>query len=100
MDLKAHRELYRREHSTLGCKITHMFGVPLIMASLITVFFAWKIGLAMFVIGWALQFAGHYVFEKNKPVLFSDPSNPFTYFFAIIFVAEEWWSLITTGKLH
>ena len=95
MDFAAHRRLYRREHRTLGCKLTHMFGVPLIVASLITLFFAWKLAIGMFVVGWLLQFTGHFVFEKNKPVLFADPSNPLTYFYAVIFVAEEWWKLLT-----
>ena len=95
MDFSAHRRHYRANHRTLGCKVTHMFGVPLIVASLVTLFFAWKLALLMFGIGWALQFAGHYLFEGNKPVLFADPSNPLTYFYAVIFVAEEWWKLIT-----
>lgn len=95
MDFAAHRRLYRQEHRTVGCKLTHMVGVPLIVASLITLFFAWKLALGMFVLGWVLQFTGHFVFEKNKPVLFSDPSNPLTYFYAVIFVAEEWWHLLT-----
>ena len=99
MDLAAHRRHYRENHRSVGCKITHMFGVPLIVASLVTLFFAWKLAAAMFVVGWALQFAGHFVFEGNKPVLFADPSNPLTYFYAVIFVAEEWWRVITFRPL-
>lgn len=95
--LQTHMEVYRNEHRTLGCKLTHMFGVPMIAASVPTVFFHWPIALAMFVIGWVLQFVGHYVFEKNRPVLLSDPKNPWTYFAAIIFVAEEWGKVLT-GK--
>jgi uncharacterized membrane protein YGL010W len=76
-----------------------MFGVPIIVASLVTVFFAWKLAAFMFIIGWALQFAGHFFFEGNKPVLFADPSNPFTYFYAVIFVAEEWWRVLTLRSL-
>lgn len=100
MNFEQHRELYRREHSTLGCKLTHMFGVPLIVASVIVLFFSWQWALGMFAFGWVLQFAGHFLFEGNKPVLFSDPSNKFTYFYAVIFVMEEWYQLITTGRLR
>lgn len=99
MDLQAHRRLYRQEHRTVGCKLTHMFGVPLIVASVITLFFTWKLALIMFVVGWALQLIGHYVFEGNRPVLFSDPSNPLTYFYAVIFVGEEWVRLLTLKGL-
>lgn len=99
MDFEAHRRLYREQHSTVGCKVTHMFGVPTIVVSLIMLAFNWKLAIALFVVGWALQFIGHFVFEKNKPVLFSDPKNPLTYFYAVVFVAEEWWKLITTGSL-
>lgn len=94
---RAHMELYRHEHQTLGCKLTHMFGVPMIVASLPTVFFHWQAAIALFVVGWILQFVGHYVFEKNKPVLMADPKNPFTYFAAFVFVSEEWGRLLT-GK--
>lgn len=100
MDLAAHRRHYRQNHRTIGCKLTHMFGVPLIVASLVTLFFAWKLALGMFVFGWALQLAGHFLFEKNNPVLFANPGNPLTYFYAVIFVAEEWWQVITLRGLQ
>ena len=99
MNFEQHRALYRREHSTVGCKVTHMFGVPMIVTSLLMLFFCWQWALGLFVAGWILQFAGHFVFEGNRPVLFSDPSNKLTYFYAVIFVMEEWWQLLTTGSL-
>jgi uncharacterized membrane protein YGL010W len=67
-----------------------MIGVPLIVASLPTVVWNWRVGLAMFVIGWTMQFAGHRYFERNRPVLMADPKNPLTYMAALIFVVEEW----------
>jgi uncharacterized membrane protein YGL010W len=100
MDFNAHRQLYRRNHKTVGCKVTHMFGVPMIVASLVLVFFMWKIALAAFIGGWFLQFVGHYVFEGNKPVLFDDPGNPLTYFYAVIFVGEEWAKVLTGRSLR
>jgi uncharacterized membrane protein YGL010W len=88
--LWAHMAHYRAEHRTVGCRITHMIGVPIIVASLSMLVWNWRVGLAMFVIGWTMQFAGHRYFERNKPVLMADPKNPLTYVAALIFVAQEW----------
>lgn len=77
-----------------------MFGVPLIFLSLPAFFLHRKVGACLFVTGWALQFIGHFVFEKNRPMLFKDPKDPLTYFSALIFVTEEWVSLITNGALN
>ena len=35
--------------------------------------FTWKIAMVVFVVGWAFQFAGHFVFEKNKPAFLKAP---------------------------
>lgn len=99
MDFQAHRRWYRQNHRTLGCKVTHMFGIPLIILTLPVLFFSWKIALGCFVIGWALQLIGHYVFEKNQPVFLADPVNPLTYFYAVIFVGEEWVKLLSGKSL-
>lgn len=94
---RSHMELYRREHRTLGCKVTHMFGVPMIVASIPTAFFNLPTAAGLFTGGWALQFIGHYVFEKNRPVFLGNVLDPFTYAAAIVFVSEEWGKLLT-GK--
>lgn len=96
---QAHMDLYRREHRTLGCKITHMIGVPMIVASLPALLVDWPLSIALFVIGWILQFAGHYVFEHNRPVLLANPKNPLTYFAAIVFVTDEYKRLLTGRPL-
>jgi uncharacterized membrane protein YGL010W len=88
--LQAHLERYRAEHRTTGCRLTHMLGVPMIAAALPVLFFDWRWAAGLFIIGWALQFAGHRFFEHNRPVLLADPSNPLTYFSALIFVTQEW----------
>ena len=92
---QAHMELYRAEHRTIGCKVSHMIGVPMIVASFPILIFNWRWAIALFVIGWIFQLAGHRYFEKNRPVLTADPGNPMTYFAAIIFVAQEWASVLT-----
>ncbi|HEY9791000.1 MAG TPA: DUF962 domain-containing protein [Candidatus Obscuribacterales bacterium] len=92
-----HMQFYREQHSSLGCKITHMFGVPLIAASIPVAIFNWRLGAAMFGGGWVLQFIGHYAFQKNNPVFLEDPKNPWTYCSALVFVGEEWTKLLS-GK--
>lgn len=90
-----HMQLYRAEHRTIGCKLSHMIGVPMIVASFPVLIFNWRWAIALFVVGWIIQFAGHYYFEKNRPVLMADPANPLTYFAAVIFVAQEWFGVLT-----
>lgn len=94
-----HQAHYRAHHRTVGCKITHLFGVPMIFLSLPAFFLNRKVCAGLFVTGWALQFIGHFVFEKNRPMLFKDPKDPLTYFSALIFVTEEWVNLLTRGGL-
>ena len=99
MNLETYRRHYRQLHQSVGCRLTHMFGIPLIVASLVIVFFSWKLALILMVPGWLLLWAGHYLFEQNRPALFSDWKNPLIYLSAVIFVGEEWWRLLTTGSL-
>lgn len=94
------REIYRANHQTMGCRITHMFGIPMIALSLPVLLFAWQWGLALFVVGWILQFLGHFAFEGNKPVLGSKAGSRFTIVYAVIFVAEEWRNLLTGRSLR
>ena len=94
---EAHMQFYRSQHTTLGCKVTHMFGIPLIAVSLPIVLFNWQVGVGLFIFGWFLQFVGHYVFQRNNPVFFENPLDPLTYAAALVFCAEEW-SKLLTGK--
>ncbi len=94
------REIYRQNHQTLGCRITHMFGIPMIALSIPVLPFAWQWALGLFVVGWILQFLGHFVFEGNKPVLGSKSGSRFTIVYAVIFVAEEWRNLLTGRSLR
>lgn len=88
---------YRTQHRTLGCKLTHMVGIPMIAISIPALFVHWPTSVGLFVGGWALQFIGHFVFEHNSPVLFADPKDPWTYLVALVFCGEEWKKLLT-GK--
>jgi uncharacterized membrane protein YGL010W len=81
---------YRSQHRTTGCKITHLFGVPMIAASVPLLFLSARAASQFFVAGWALQLIGHYVYEKNKPVLLSEHGNPMVLLVALVFVSENW----------
>ena len=47
----------------------------------------WMAFIVLFVGGWALQFIGHYYFEKNSPLLFGDLTNTLV---GVVWAAKEW----------
>ena len=85
---------YRSQHRTTGCKVTHLVGVPMLADSVPLLLFSAKMAGRFFVAGWALQLIGHYVFEKNKPVLLSEHGNPMVLAAALVFVTENWVKVI------
>ena len=61
---------YDHEHTNPWNKVMHVIGIPIILAGIILLTFTfWRTGLAFFVAGWILLFAGHRI-EGNKPALF------------------------------
>jgi uncharacterized membrane protein YGL010W len=74
----------------MGCKVTHLFGVPMIALSLVMLLFDRKKAVMLFSLGWLLQFLGHYLFEHNKPILLTRGRSPYTLLSALVFVGEEW----------
>jgi uncharacterized membrane protein YGL010W len=85
--LREYIALYENEHKHLGTKLTHMIGIPMIVAALPMAFVHPKAAAGLFVGGWALQYVGHYVFEGNKPAFYGDP-----YYLLVgpLWVAAEW----------
>jgi uncharacterized membrane protein YGL010W len=65
-------ETYKAKHTHPLNKLAHSIGIPLIVGSLVIVFFNWRWGLALFVIGWIFQFLGHLI-EGNQPAFFHNP---------------------------
>ena len=88
--LREYIAIYQKEHTTLGNKLTHMVGIPMIVASLPTTVVNPPLGGTMFTAGWALQFLGHYL-EGNKPAFYGDP-----YYLLVgpAWVAAEWLELL------
>jgi uncharacterized membrane protein YGL010W len=81
---------YESEHTQFGTKVTHMIGIPMIVASFPTALVNPPAAAGLALGGWALQFAGHYVFEGNQPAFFDDP-----YYLLVgpVWVAGEWLQL-------
>jgi uncharacterized membrane protein YGL010W len=71
--LRDYLSQYEKEHTMLGTRLTHMVGIPMVVASIPTVLVNPPVAGGLFAGGWALQIIGHRVFEKNKPAFLSDP---------------------------
>jgi uncharacterized membrane protein YGL010W len=61
---------YDHEHTNFWNKLLHGVGIPIILAgAVLAVLTYWRLGLALFMCGWILLFAGHRI-EGNKPAFF------------------------------
>jgi uncharacterized membrane protein YGL010W len=82
---------YAKEHTKFGTKLTHMVGIPMIVASIPTAVISPPVAGGLFVGGWALQYVGHHFFEKNRPAFYTDP-----YYLLVgpVWVAAEWMQLL------
>jgi uncharacterized membrane protein YGL010W len=89
--LREYLTTYQQEHTKLGTKLTHMVGIPMIVASLPTAVVNPPLAGGLFTAGWALQLIGHKVFEGNKPSFLSDP-----YYLLVgpVWVTAEWLELL------
>ena len=79
---------YSESHQHPINRLTHRFGIPMIALSVlllpacIFVDGFWRIPLGLFILGWVLQFIGHY-FEGKPPEFFKD--------WRFLFVGLRWW---------
>jgi uncharacterized membrane protein YGL010W len=86
---------YATSHQNPVNRACHTLGIPTIVLSvlvfLVSIFFhrLWPYALALFVIGWILQFIGH-AFEGKPPEFFSD--------WRFLFVGVRWWWAKINGK--
>ena len=86
---------YSESHQHPFNRLCHTVGIPLIALSIplfvAAIFVAglWRIALALFVIGWIFQFAGHAV-EGKPPEFFKD--------WRFLFVGLRWWFAKVRGK--
>jgi uncharacterized membrane protein YGL010W len=86
---------YSRAHQNRVNKLLHLIGIPAIAISLILLVLSpilpglWHWALALFLIGWILQFVGH-VFEGKPPEFFKD--------WRYLLVGLRWWFAKISGK--
>lgn len=91
----AKMDYYRSQHTTKGVRATHLIGIPGVAFAMPLIAARPRVGVPMFLASWALQVAGHAVFEKNSPAL---SKGFFTYqFCGLAFWCEEMVDLIS-GK--
>lgn len=85
---------YLTQHADPVCRTLHFIGSTLVLATLglaIATRNPWLL-IAMPAIGYGFAWAGHFMFEKNKPASFGHPF----YSFASDWVM--WWHMLT-GKV-
>jgi uncharacterized membrane protein YGL010W len=88
-------EEYSESHQHPVNKLMHTIGIPMIALSILLIpisFFVagfWRIALGLFVIGWILQFIGHY-FEGKPPEFLKD--------YRFLFVGLRWWIKKNFGR--
>ena len=79
---------YSLSHQNPVNRSCHKLGIPMIIFSLpLLIAGIWSptllmYGLALFIVGWILQFVGH-IFEKKAPEFFKD--------WRFLFVGVRWW---------
>ena len=76
---------YRKDHTHPVNHVMHVgIGWPMVAAALMVVPFRplWSLGLLLG--GYAVMFAGHFLFEKNTPTILKHPSTPFVMAWAVI----------------
>ena len=87
---------YQQSHQNRWNQLTHAFGIPMIVVSLalaalsIIVPGLWGWAVALFVLGWALQFVGHAI-EGKPPEFFKD--------WRFLLVGTRWWWAKVTGRI-
>lgn len=86
---------YSSSHKHPLNRACHTLGIPLIVVSLLLFLAAifipplWRHALALFLVGWTLQFIGH-AFEGKRPEFFHD--------WRFLFVGLRWWWAKVRGR--
>ena len=86
--------MYARKHRTTGCRITHLIGVPTLILSVPALIKRPPLGFLLIAVGYSFQMIGHYVFEKNQPVLL-ETKDLRVIPVAFAFVARDWHRVLT-----
>lgn len=86
---------YAESHQHPVNRLCHTFGIPLIALSILLLAAApfvsgwWIVPVTLFVLGWLLQFIGHW-FEGKPPEFFKD--------WRFLLVGLRWWAAKLRGQ--
>jgi len=86
---------YAESHQHPVNRACHTLGIPIIVLSIALIPFGlisslfWQLAVVLFVVGWLLQFIGHY-YEKKPPEFFND--------WRFLMVGTRWWLRKTFGE--
>ena len=87
---------YQTSHVNPVNRVCHTWGIPMIVVA-VALFLVglltgglWPFALALFILGWVLQFIGH-AFEGKPPEFFSD--------WRFLFVGLRWWVAKMSGRV-
>ena len=85
---------YLKEHSNLLCRRLHFFGTAAVISLLILFFFTGNpmILILLPVLGYGFAWAGHILFEKNRPATFKHP------FYSLLGDFRMFWDILS-GKV-
>jgi hypothetical protein len=76
---------YRQDHKNPVNHFLHVgVGWPMAAVAVILLPFRPLWGLGLFASAYAIMFFGHFVFERNVPTIFKDPTTPFVVALAVI----------------
>lgn len=87
---------YQLSHQNRWNQLTHTIGIPMIVVSLGLAVLSlawpalWPWAVALFVLGWALQFIGHAI-EGKPPEFFKD--------WRFLLVGTRWWWAKVRGRV-
>ena len=87
---------YAQSHQHPLNRMTHTFGIPMIMASapLLLLGVVWHrllwLATGLFVFGWVLQFVGHAI-ERKPPEFLKD--------WRFLLVGSRWWAAKVRGRV-
>jgi hypothetical protein len=85
---------YLREHSNVTSRKLHFLGTCGVISLLLLFFFTGSMILLAFlpVVGYGFAWAGHFIFEKNRPATFKHP------FYSLAGDFRMFWDILT-GKV-
>ena len=97
MEFRSFKEFYPfylREHSNLMCRKLHFIGTCGVIALIILFFFTGNLSLLILLpfIGYGCAWAGHFIFEKNRPATFKHP------FYSLLGDFKMFWEILL-GKI-